>query len=194
SANMCAERTPRANRIVLISKLILCNGPRVRAGNRFGLDRHQRIACPRTTDHFRAQLVGVRNISASLLIKKLPEASDVLFQLLHDQIASVSRQIFFRGRIFRVEQTCGGSIGLEQWPIGYLSVLVAITEQELTQRDNVGVSQLNAGPLQLLLPIDLGLADAIGKPERFVAVEIARAKRSDLLECFTPVLIPGSLN
>ena len=92
---MCAEGTSRANWIALISKLVLCNGPRIRAGNRFGLDRHQRIACSRTTDHFRAQLVGVRNISASLLIKKLPEASDVLFQLPHDQIASVSRQFEF---------------------------------------------------------------------------------------------------
>ena len=100
---MCAERTPRANWIALISKLILRNGARIRAGNRFGLDRHQRIACSRTANHFRAQLVGVRNISASLVIKKLPEASDVLFQLPHDQIASVSPQIFFRRRIHSVQ-------------------------------------------------------------------------------------------
>src|SRR5215216_2406197 len=152
---MCAERTPGANWIAVISKLILRNGARIRAGNWFGLDWHQRIACSRTADHFRSKLVGVRKISASLLIKKLPEASDVLFQLPHNQIASVSRQVFFRGRIFRVEQTCGGSIGVEQGPVGYLSVLVRITEQELTQRDDVGVSQLSARPFQLLLPIDL---------------------------------------
>src|SRR5712672_4523036 len=102
---MRAERTPGANGIVLISKLILRNGAWIRARNRFGLDRHQRVACSRTADHFRAQLVGVLNISTSLLVKKLPEASDVLFQLPHDQIASVSRQIFFRWRIFLVEQT-----------------------------------------------------------------------------------------
>jgi hypothetical protein len=49
---------------------------------------------------------------------------------------------------------------------------VAITEQELTQRDNVGVSQLSAWPLQLLLPIDLRLAYPIGRPKRLVPVEL----------------------
>src|SRR4029077_9284181 len=180
---MRAERTSRANWVAPIGKLILRNGPGICAGNRFGLDRYQRIACSRTADHFRAQLVGVSNTSASLLIKKRPEASDVLFQLPYDQIASVTRQIFFRGSIFRVQQTCGGSIGMEQWPICYLSVLVAITEQELAQRDNIGVFQLSVRPFQLLLPIDLRLADAIGKPKRFDSVEIAGAKRRDLLEC-----------
>src|SRR5262249_54368992 len=173
--------------------LILPNGARINAVNQFGLDRHQRIACPRAADHFRAQFGSVRKISASLVIKKLPEAADVLFQLPHDQVASVSRQVFLRRRVLRVEQFCG-TIGLEQRPIGYFSVLVAITEQEFTQRGKVRVFQLSAWPLQLLLPIDLRLADAIRETERFIPVEIAGAKRDDLLECFTPVLIPGPLD
>src|ERR1044071_5385891 len=96
-------------------------------------------------------------------MKKIPEASDVLFQLPHDQIASVSRQILLCWRILRIQQLCGGGIGLEQWPISYFSVLVAITEQKLTQRRNIGVFQLSAWPFKLLLPIDLRLANAIGK-------------------------------
>src|SRR5215208_1805180 len=125
---MCAERAARANWIALISKLILRDCARIRARNWFGLGRHQRIACSRTADNLRAQLIGVGNISAGSLVKELPETSDVLFQLSHDQIATISRQIFFLGRVLRFEQTYGGSIGLEQRPIGNLSVLIAISE------------------------------------------------------------------
>ena len=46
SANVCAEGTSRANWIALISKLILCNGARIRAGDRFGLDRAMRDTRP----------------------------------------------------------------------------------------------------------------------------------------------------
>ena len=84
-----------------VCKLILRNGAWLCAGNRFSLDRHQGIACSRAADHFRAQLIGLREVSTGLLIEELPEASDVLFQLSHDQIGPVAPQIFFRRRILR---------------------------------------------------------------------------------------------
>src|ERR1700756_5830942 len=75
SANMSTEGTPRAKWITLISKLILLNSVWIHAGNRFGTDRHQRIACSRAADHFRTQLLSLPKISASLVVKKLPQTS-----------------------------------------------------------------------------------------------------------------------
>ena len=114
--------------------MILFNSARIHARNRFALNRYQRIACSRPADHVSTQLLSLCKISATLIVKKFPEASDVLFQLPYDQIGPVSRQILFRGRIFRIEQSSRGSLGVEQRPICYFSVLVTITEQELTEQ------------------------------------------------------------
>src|SRR5207249_8377505 len=79
-------------------------------------------------------------------------------------------------------------------PIGNLSVFVAITTPELTQRDDVRVLQLGTRRLPPLFPVDLRLANAILEPKWFMFVEIAGTKRGHLLECITPGGTFGALD
>ena len=145
-------------------------------------------------NHFCPQLASFCEVPTRLLVKELPKTSNILFQLPHNEIGAVAAEIFHARRIERVQQACTSCIRFQQRPIGYFSVLVTISEEELTQRHYVRVFQLSARRLPLLVPVDLRLTNAVPEVKWFVSVEIAGTKRGHFLECITPGVTLGILN
>ena len=141
---MRAEGAADAFGISIVRELILPNliGIRSDAGNRFLLKRRQGVAVFRSSDHSRRKLFSLRKIATRLLAEKIPKAPDILMQLAHDEIRSISADISFLGGVLRREQTGARRIGVDQRPTGIFPVFVPIPQQELAESGDVGVVTL----------------------------------------------------
>src|SRR6185436_7650937 len=189
ATNVRSERTAHAVGIAVVSKLVIRAIFFVVAGAvyRIFLGRHERRTFHRSTNHRFRQSFTVFGILSRRVGHVLPEAANVLFQLSHHEIRAVACEIFFlrlvqRGKQFRSAATRR----IEQRAISVFVVLIRISEDKLTERNDIAVRKLVAVDLALPFPIDGRLTDAIDKTKRFNLAQVTGVETFQHFESNVP--------
>src|SRR5882672_3518808 len=141
AAYVRSKRTAGPRRVCVVGKGILRGLP-FGGGARNGpaAQRHERGAVDSAAYHRLSQSLPLGGIRVHHAIKKPPESAHILIELAHHQVGSVTAEILLRRRVFSRKQTARQLLDpVEQGPVGVFAILVRISEQKFSQRDDIGV-------------------------------------------------------
>ena len=166
---MGAERTLDPIRIGLKCEAVQ---PIVRfnAGDLPSDGRHQRFPRHRAPHHGLGQRLPRQSGRVRLPFEVLPKAADVLPQIAQYQEGAVVPEVASPWIVGCArQQVLGIASRVEQRPVGVNPIFVRIAEQELTQGGPIAVFRRKRRGRVFLLPVEVGLADAVDKAERLSA-------------------------
>jgi hypothetical protein len=113
-----------------------------------------------------------------LRCNETPESADILGKLAQHQIAAVAAEVMTDWIVLRSRQNrCAWLFRIEQRAVSVETVLIAITQQELSRRQQIAIVKIIRSIwLAIAGPIHPRLADTIREPKRLLAAHVTRVQ------------------